>query len=184
MDAVAGPPPPSNAPERPVRRVHQPDDAVVHIAGQFRRQMRAAVPVAEGWELRHWGQRVPDFHADPSTARPGHVDPRVSISLLTGKCGCVNAPGVGVLAGQRRDLHALPGLRLENPAVILAGDGAAIEPSAGERDAAMGATVAHGKDAAVLFAAQHQWDPQKHGGSHLPPSERAATHRRVPVVCK
>ena len=67
--------------QRPVCRVHQPDDAVVHITGQFRRQMRAALPVAESWELRHWGRPSPDLLADPSTARPGHVNPGVSISL-------------------------------------------------------------------------------------------------------
>ena len=168
--------------KRPVCRVHQPDDAVVDVAGQFRRQMRAAVPVAEGWELRRGWQRIPGLHAYPSATRLGHVDPGVSISLLAGKGGRVDAPRVGVLTGERRDLHALPGLGLEDPAVILAGDRAAVEPSAGERNAAMGAAVAHGKDAAILFAAQHQWDPQKHGGGHLPPPERAAAHGRVPVV--
>src|ERR1700679_910283 len=144
--------------------------------------MRAAVPFAKSWELGHGWKPLPDLLADPATARPGYVDPGVSIPLLAGKCGGVDAPRIGILAGQRRNLHALSGFRLEDPAVILAGDGAAIEPSAGERNAAMGTTVAHGEDAAILFAAQHQWDPQKHGGGHLLPPESAATHGRVPVV--
>src|SRR3984885_9658368 len=182
VDAVAGAPPPRLMHKRPVCRGHQPDNAVVHVAGQLRRQMRSAVPVAEGWQLGRRWQRLPGLQADPSAARPGHVDPGVSIPLLAGKCGRVDAPGIGILAGQRGDLHALPGLRLEDPTVILAGDRAAIEPSAGERNAAMGAAVAHGEDAAVLFATQHQWDPEEHGGGHLPPPERPAAHGRVPVV--
>src|SRR3984885_8385180 len=182
VDAVAGAPPPRLMHKRPVCRGHQPDNAVVHVAGQLRRQMRSAVPVAEGWQLGRRWQRLPGLQADPSAARPGHVDPGVSIPLLAGKCGRVDAPGIGILAGQRWNLHALPGFRLEDPAMILAGDRAAVEPSAGERNAAMGTTVAHGEDAAVLFAAQHQRDPQKHGGGHLLPAESAATHGRVPVV--
>src|ERR1700679_3053202 len=144
--------------------------------------MRAAVPFAKSWELGHGWKPLPDLLADPATARPGHVDPGVSIPLLAGKCGGVDAPRIGILAGQRRDLHALPGLGLEDPTVILAGDRAAIEPSARERNTAMRAAVAHGKDAAILFAAQHQWDPQEHGCGHLPPPECTAAHGRVPVV--
>src|ERR1700722_18440006 len=106
--------------------------------------MRAAVPVAKGCELGYGWKPLPNLLADSSTARPGHVDPGVSIPLLTGIRGGVDAPRVGVLAGQRGHLHALPGFRLEAPTVILAGARAAIEPSAGERNAAMGAAVAHG----------------------------------------
>src|ERR1700683_1343866 len=78
-DAVAGPPPPCLMHKRPVCRVHHPDDAVVHIAGEFLGQMRAAVPFAKSWELGHGWKPLPDLLADPATARPGHVDPGVSI---------------------------------------------------------------------------------------------------------
>src|ERR1700689_5949505 len=115
--------------------------------------MRAAVPFAEGWELGHGWKPLPDLLADPSTARPGHVDPGVSIPLLAGKCSGVDAPRIGILAGQRRDLHALPGFRLEDPAVILAGNRAAIEPSAGEGNAPMGGAAARGGAAASLCRA-------------------------------
>lgn len=168
--------------ERPVCRIHQSDDAVVHIAGQLRSQMRTTVTAAEFGQFRDWWQRVPDFHPHPAAARLGYVDPGVSIALAAGKRGRVDAARIGVLAGQGRNLHALAGFRLEDPSVVFAGDCAAIEPSAGERDAAMGAAVAHGENAAVLFASQNQWDPQQHCGGHLPSPEHAATHGGIPVV--
>ena len=156
---------------------------MIHVAGQFGGQMSAAVPGAELGHFRHRRQRLSGLHADPAAARPGHVDPGISVPLLTGKCVGVDAPGIGILAGQGRDLHALAGLRLEDPSVILASDRAAIEPSAGERDATMGATVAHGEDAAVLFfAPQYQGDSEQHRGGHLPALERAAAHGWIPVV--
>ena len=53
VDAVPGPPPPCLVHERPVRRIHQADDAVVHIAGQIGSQMRAAIPLAELGQFRY-----------------------------------------------------------------------------------------------------------------------------------
>ena len=47
VDAVPLPPPPRLVHKRPMRRVHQTDDAVVHAAGQVGLKMRDAVAPAE-----------------------------------------------------------------------------------------------------------------------------------------
>ena len=98
VDAVPGPPPPCLMHKRPVRRVHQPDDAVVDIAGQFRRQMRAAVPVAEGWQLRHGWQRIPGLHADPpatrlGAGRPRHIRLSPGREMRSRRCAGDRSPG-------------------------------------------------------------------------------------------
>src|ERR1700722_4001046 len=122
--------------------------------------MRAAVPFAEGWELGHGWKPLPDLLADPSTARPGHVDPGVSIPLLAGKCGGVDAPGIGILAGQRWNLHALPGFRLEDPAMYLQG---ARPPSNHPQESGMprwGQTSGIAKEPPVFFRPKHKRDPR------------------------
>ena len=64
---------------------------------------------------------------------------------------------------RRRDDGALAAAGLELPAVVAAGELVAVEPAVAEWDAAVGATVAHGEDAAVRFAAEDQRQVEEHG---------------------
>src|ERR1700744_44404 len=112
---------------------------MIYIAGQICGQVRAAILVAEFWNFGYGWQGVARLHAHPATARLGEINPGVTIALLARIGVGVDATRVRVLTGQGRDDHALTRLRLETPPVILAGDSTAVEPSTGERDAAMGA---------------------------------------------
>jgi hypothetical protein len=52
VNGIAAAPPPCLVDERSVRRIHQPDNAVIHAAGQVGRQIGKFVFLAEGWNTR------------------------------------------------------------------------------------------------------------------------------------
>src|SRR2546425_11881747 len=52
VNALAAPPPPGLVDERPVGRVHEPDNAVVNVAWKLCRQMSDAVAWAENGQAR------------------------------------------------------------------------------------------------------------------------------------
>ena len=58
----------------------------------------------------------------------------------------------------------------------------AIEPAAGERNAAVRATVAHGEDDAVAAPSQHQRNAQQHRGGEPLAAQAVAAQRGIPVV--
>ena len=86
------------------------------------------------------------------------------------------------MAGQRRNFAALSGNRLERPAMILAGNLPAIEPSIGKRDAAVRASIAHGESATFGGASQNQGDTQQHCGCHMFAENFRRAQRGIPVV--
>ena len=84
-NALTAPPPPSLVDERPVGRVHEPDNAVVNVARKLGRQMSDAVAWAESGQARTERQRVlPERRAPPRMAifRVRDVDPDVAVPLF------------------------------------------------------------------------------------------------------
>src|ERR1700733_11209403 len=163
--------------ERPVRRVHQADDGLVHAAGQVGIEMRHFVAGAEDRQFRRCGRRL----ADGAAFRIREERPDVAVALLAGK-----TPGVdsfafefGILA-ERRDGLALPGVRLELPAVVGALYVLAVELAERKRKRAVRADVAQREWFCGSVAAQHQRHVQKHRAYQLMPPHLVAAQRGIP----
>ena len=158
--------------KRPVRRIHQSDDAVIDIARQVGRQMRRAKALAE---LRDFGNRrqlsLASSEPAASAVVPAlrDIDPDVAIALLAGKRRSVNLRGIErVLAGERRDLAALARHRLEAPSRDTCRSPAGhrtIRRRAECRDADR--YRAWQSSLPVLGPSQHQRNTQQHGLRHL-----------------
>src|SRR3984885_16101254 len=118
VNAGAGAPPPCLMDEGTVCRIHQPDNAVVHVAGQIGGEMRGTAFVTETRQ-QWWRRQV--FGAQAAAACIRDVDPGVAVALHAGIGRGVDAGWIErVLAGERGNLAALAGAGLEGPAVILA----------------------------------------------------------------
>ena len=139
VDAVAVAPPPGLVDKRPVSGIHQPDDAVVHSARQFGREIGDLVFVAEGGNARRWHRRLHSFcESCPSRSRLGYVDPDVVVVLFAGIAASVDAIYAQLLVcSQRRNELALAGMRFELPAMVTALHPLAVEPAMGKRHTAM-----------------------------------------------
>ena len=79
-------------------------------------------------------------------------------------------------------MGALAAARLKLPTVITAGHSLPVKPAHAEGNAAVGATVAHGKDAAVGAAAEHQRNIKQHGGGELAGAQCLGAQGGIPVV--
>ena len=179
VDAVPCPPPPCLVDEGPVRRIHQPDDAVVHVTRQFGREMRDGVAVAEGGQPRRFFTRL------GASAPLRHVYPEVSILLAAGERAGVDLADIELVVGhERRDLAALAADRLELPAVIRTFQVLPVEPAAGERHAAVRTTVARREGAAFGIASQHQGNAQQHGRLQLASAHAFAAQSGVPEAAQ
>src|SRR6185312_11325126 len=172
-------PPPRLMHKRPVRGIHQPNDAVVDVARQIGGEMRSAKSGRELWHLRNSRQ----FSVDTARTRLRDKDPGIPVALLAGI-----RPGEDlrriqrILAGQRGNLHALAAAGLKLPAMILAGHALAVEPSGRERNAAMRAQIAHGEDFSVFAAAQQQRYSQQQRRAPLAAAQIVDARCRVPVA--
>jgi hypothetical protein len=167
VNARLTPPPPRLMDKRPMGRIYQPDNPVIHIAGQLRRQMSRPKPPRE---LRHLGHRR-QLSRSPPNARLRQVNPRIPIPLLTGKCPRKNLRRVQRLkARQRRNLLALPRARLKSPAMILTSHRLPIEPSRRQRNPPMRTQIPHRKDLPILLSSQEQWHAQQQSLRSLPPA--------------
>src|ERR1051325_1395657 len=162
--------------ERPVRRIHQPDDSLVHMRRQIARQVSALVSLAERSQLRYRGRSL-------GQSRRGriHVHPNVAVALLAEVM-----PGKDplrlqfVLARQRWNLHALPAASIELPAVISALQVLSVKPSVRERDAPVRTGIAHRKRLSLVRPSQHQGHFQQHRRGQPPPPYLGAARRRIP----
>src|SRR5215470_13751091 len=92
MDAVTGAPPPCLVDKRAVRRIHEPDDAMVHTDGHFGGQIGQFEPVAECWNARRWKRRLCSFgETNACRFRLRNEHPDVAILFLAAIAACVNA---------------------------------------------------------------------------------------------
>src|ERR1017187_10055057 len=183
VDTLLRTPPPGLMNEGTMRRIHEPDDAVVHVTRQISPKMRAAITLAELGNLWNRRQFRGIIHAQLASARLRNVHPHMAVALLARKRRSVNTCGVeGVLARQRRTLAALPRYGLEGPAVILAGNLPSIEPSVGKRNAAVWTGIAHSEVTAHGGASQDQWNAQQHGRGHVLAGYLRRSQRGIPVV--
>ena len=139
------------------------------------------------WAVRKRGPNLASSgtgrRSAPSTlstgARTGDINPGVAVALFAGKGSGVDARGVEmVVARERRNQLAASAAGFKLPAVVAAGDAIAVEPAFAERNAAMRATVAHRKNAAIAAAAQHQRKSEQHRRCQLAFAQRVGAQRR------
>src|SRR5205814_1988223 len=104
VDAVARSPPPCLMHKRSVRRIHQTDDSVIHIAGQICAEVCSLKFVSERWNSRHFYTGA--FAAAESRAwrpRIRNEYPHKTISLLASVIACINAIYLqALIRGERR----------------------------------------------------------------------------------
>ena len=179
MDAAAAAPPPRLMHERPMRRIHQPDDAMIDVAGQVRRDVCRAVARRELRDLRHWRK----LSTAAARARLRKINPGVAVALLAWIRRGINLCRVQRVGfGERGDQLALAAARVELPAVIFAGYGFAVEPSGRERNSAMRTQVAHGEDGSSCAPPQQQWMSQQQRCLCLSRGKLTRPDRRIPVA--
>ncbi len=172
------PPPPRLMHKRPMRRVHQPDDPVVHIARQLRHQMRRPKPSRKLRHLRHSGQLT---HYPPR-ARLRHINPRIPIPLLTRKRPRKNLRRIKrLMARQRWNLSTLPRTRLKPPPMVLARHRLPIEPTRRQRNPPVRTKIPHSKQLPVVLPSHQQRHPQQHRLRGLLRTQPIRAHRRIPI---
>src|SRR5580704_9289882 len=128
--------------ERPVRRIHQSDNSVVHMRRQIAGQVSDLIFLAEG---RQFGRRWQRLCCSRSGSRVRgsafarrHEYPDVAVALFAGIVSRKNAIDFQfVLAAERWNFHALPTARLKSPAVVTALQSLPIEAPIGQRNPAV-----------------------------------------------
>jgi len=186
MNTRSAPPPPRLMHKRPMRRIHQPDNPVIHIARQIRLQMRTPKLCRKLWHLRHWRQRITHPSGSRSRQPPGtrlrNVDPRKPIPLLTRKRTRINLRRVQrLMARQRRNLLALTTARLKLPPVVLARHCLPIEPPSRQRNSAMRTKIPHRKQLPTRLPSQQKRNPQQQRLRGLSLAQLPSTQRRIPI---
>src|SRR6516225_2328027 len=179
VNAPPAPPPPSLVDERPMRRIHQPDDPVVDAQRQIGGQTRDSVRRTEDGEA--W-RRFLRFAAG---ARKRHVNPDVAILLFAGKMSGMDFFYVELrIFGKRRDRAAQARLCLEAPAVVVALELIAIEMPKRERHSPMRTTVSQREGATAIVAPDDQRCAEQHGGTESPAPKLAARKRGIPEAAE
>src|SRR6516225_387578 len=179
VDAAAGTPPPGLMNERPVRGVHEADNAVVDRRGQVGPELGKSVLGAEDRQARRRWRRL------IAVGGIRQVHPQVAVSLLAGKVPGIDAIHFELVARrQGRDGTALTGPRVESPAVILAFNLVPVEITVGERYAAVRAIVAERPCAPLAVATEHQRLAQKHRLLDPLTAHLVTAQRRVPEAAQ
>ena len=146
VNAAAASPEPRLMHKRTVRRIHQPDDSMIHAATAARTE-RCAILKSRA-EFRQFRRRhVPDDLAgDCVPGAVGNDKPRRSRRFLRTDNASAKIRSISIcLARQRRNLRALPAAPIKLPAVIAALHIVPIKASIRERNAAVRTRIAHGK---------------------------------------
>ena len=134
-----------------MRRIHQANDAVVHIARQVCAEIRSLELFAES--RNSGGLRSCFLPAAESCARrPGirYEHPNETISLLAGIVSRVNAINFQILiCRERRNQLALTAVRFETPSVITALDLFAVKLPTRKRHASVRARILQSKRSAI-----------------------------------
>jgi hypothetical protein len=174
------PPPPGLVHKRPMRRIHQPDNPVVHIARQIRLQVRTPKPRRKLRHRRHRRQRLQHLHSPRSRLR--QINPGKPIALFTGKRPRINLRRVQCfMARQRRNLHALTAARLKLPPVVLASHRLPIEPPGRQRYSPMRTKIPHRKQLPASLPPQQQRNPQQQRLRRLSLAQLPGAQSRIPI---
>jgi len=180
VDTRRAPPPPRPMHKRSMRRIHQPDNPVVHIARQLRLQMRTAKPLPKLRQLRNPRQPAEILH--PSSPRSRHIHPSVSIALDHRKHVRIDLRRHQMIeAGQRRNLFAPPAARLKPPAMILALHRLSIEPTRRQRNPSMRTQIPHRKQRSIALPPHQHRNPQQHRHRRIAALQSLRTQRRIPI---
>src|SRR5580693_10160928 len=164
VNAVPAAPPPCLMHKRSVRRVHEPDDAVVHVAWQRSGQVRDLVLSAKSWNPRSGRRRLRHLSETGSGRRRlGNKYPNVVVVLLTRVTPRIDPVHFQFLIGsQRRNDLALATVGIKLPSVVAALQTLTVEPPARKRHPPMRAGVSQGKRLSLAIAPDDQRRLQQH----------------------
>src|SRR5690348_509165 len=180
VNAAPASPVPRLVNERPMRRIHQSDDALVHMRRQLTIEMCYAVFVAENRQLRRRRSGL-----SLSRSRCIHVHPKITITFFAKIVAGENSLHFQfVLARQRWDFDALTAARFKPPAVIAALDCSPVETPVRQRNSTVRARIPHRKRFSLRRASQHQRHFQQRRGRQRVPAHCAAPQRRIPEIPK
>jgi len=178
MNARPAPPPPRLMHKRPMRRIHQPDNPVVDIARQIRRKMRRPKPPRKLRHLRHRRQ----LPKRPPRSRLRQINPRIPIPLFARISPRVNLSRLqGLVARQRRNLHALPRTRLKSPTMVLASHRLPIEPPRRQRNPPVRTKIPHRKQLPIFLPSHQQRHTQQKRRHRLARTHSRRPQRRIPI---
>lgn len=178
MDAAPTAPIPRLVYKRPVRRVHQSNNSLVYMRRQLASQMRNPIFPTERRQLRRGSNRLRQPRSQTT-----HVHPKISVPLFARIMPRKNPLHFQfVLAGQRRDLDALPAASLEFPPVITAFDRLPIKAPIRKRNSPVRTRISHRKRFTLSSAPQNQRHFQKHCRLQMVAGNFRASQRRIPEV--
>src|SRR3990170_6116858 len=109
------------------------------------------------------------------------IGPQVAVAFLTGETAGIDALALQLgISGERGNRSALPGARVELPAVVGALHGPPIEMTQGERVSAMRADVAQRKYFSLGVAPRHQRHLEARGSDEPAPAQFFAAQDGIP----
>ena len=180
VNAVLAPPKPGLMHKRPVRRIHQADDPLVHMRRQLAVQMCNLVFLAE-----HRQRRRRRHCLRKAGSGRIHVNPDITVALFARIVPRKNPLHFQlILRSQRRNLHATRRASIKPPPVVTALNGAPIKVPVGQRYPPVRTRIPHGKRPPLRSPPQNQRHLQQHSRNQPPPAYRRAPHRRIPKIPK
>src|SRR3984885_8836310 len=178
MNTSRRPPPPRLMHKRAMRRIHQPNNPVVHIARQLRLKMRRPKPPRKLRHLRH--RRQPPPH--PPSPRLGQIGPRLPTPLLARISPRINLPRLQrLMARQRRNLQTLSRTRLKPPSVVLTSHRLPIKPPGRKWNPPVRTKIPHRKQPPILLPSHKQRHTQQQSRSRLPRAQLIRPQSRIPI---
>src|SRR5712692_1196438 len=178
VNARTFPPEPRLMHKRSMRGVHQPDNSVVNVRRQLARKMRDLEFVAEHRKRRRRWNLLRQLRP-----RRIHINPDVPVALLARIVPRKNPLDFKlIVAGKRRNLHALPAASIEPPSVVAALDHFPIQPPIRKRYPPVRTRIPHRKHFPFGSPPQHQRHFQQHGRRQFLPANLRAPRRRIPEV--
>jgi hypothetical protein len=214
MNAMPAPPVPRLMHKRSMRRIHQPNNSLVHMRRQLASQMRDPIFLAKRSQLRCPCNRRPIVAAtilcEPlctlrlcvvfflSSAHFAftrrlsryprtriHVHPEISITFFARIMPRKNALHFQfVLASQRRNFDAASAASLKFPPVITALHRLPVKSPVRKRNSPVRTRIAHRKRFPFGCASQNQRHFKQHRGRKLVARDFRASQRRIPKVPK
>ena len=178
MDTRPASPPPRLVYKRPMCRIHQPNNPVIDIARQIRRQMRRTKPPRKFRHLRHRRQLT------QSPTRPSlwEIHPRKPIPLLTRIRTRINLRRIQrLVACQRGNLLALARTGFKPPPMILTSHRLPIEPSSRQWNPPVRTKIPHRKDLPTILPSHQQRHTQQQRRHRLAAAQLPSSHRRIPI---
>ncbi len=178
VNAMPAAPVPRLMHKRPVRRVHQSNNPLVHMRRQLASQMRHPIFLAESRQFRYGRNRL-----GQSRSRGAQVYPEISVAFLARIMPSKNAFDFEfVLASQRWNFYAPPRTSLKFPPMITALQRMAVKAPVGKRNPPVRARITHRKCLPLSRAPEDKRHFQQHRSRQPVAANFRAPQSRIPEI--